>query len=198
LNKTDNRTFSVLRPEYARRRHIESPPDYAPPRSQKESRERRWKIIQNTTASGAAIATGYRAEYGVELRDPTGDIRIAEFCLSLPVEQFCKDGVSRRLARRAINGRLPDDIVTSRKRGLQAADWSLDIVESYLAMRAEIDKIETSALARELIDIDGLRNNLDRLFEANSRGEQMPEGYRNYFEDGFMVGSFIRWFEADR
>ena len=34
------------------------------------------------------INGAYSAMYGVDIRDPTADARIAEFCLSLPEEQY--------------------------------------------------------------------------------------------------------------
>ena len=54
----------------------------------------------------SGINGAYSALYGVDIRDPTGDARIAQFCLSLPEGQCSRQGVSRSLIRRAMADRL--------------------------------------------------------------------------------------------
>ena len=43
---------------------------------------------------------------GVEVRDPTADKRVYDFCFSIPPEQYVAGGHSRSLVRRAMKGRL--------------------------------------------------------------------------------------------
>ena len=62
---------------------------------------------------------------GVEVRDPTADKRISEFCFSIPPEQYLVGGHSRSLARRAMRDRLPRPTLQRYTRGLQGADWYL-------------------------------------------------------------------------
>ena len=66
---------------------------------------------------------GMLAAHGVELRDPTTDLDVVNFCLGVPDEQYLTEGVSRSLIRRAMWGILPPEVLTKRKRGMQAADW---------------------------------------------------------------------------
>ena len=62
--------------------------------------------------------------YGILKRDPTRDKRVVEFCMSLPPEQFVKDGIERSLIRRAMEGILPDKVrMNLSVRGTQSADW---------------------------------------------------------------------------
>src|SRR5207249_2791570 len=61
--------------------------------------------------------------WGVDLRDPTADVRLIEFCLSVPTEQFFRDGVNRALARRALADRLPPAVVEEQRKGYQGVDW---------------------------------------------------------------------------
>ncbi|MCE7792762.1 asparagine synthase-related protein [Salipaludibacillus sp. CUR1] len=57
-------------------------------------------------------------------RDPSNDLRVVRFCLSVPEEQFVKDGVDRSLIRRATEHYLPDKVrLNHRFRGVQGADW---------------------------------------------------------------------------
>jgi asparagine synthase (glutamine-hydrolysing) len=83
-------------------------------------------------------ATKLSLRYKVWDRDPTNDLRIVKFCLSVPEEQYVKDGVDRSLIRRATKGFLPDNVrLNQRTRGIQGTDgihrmipnWNLFIEE---------------------------------------------------------------------
>jgi asparagine synthase (glutamine-hydrolysing) len=47
---------------------------------------------------------------GIEPRDPYCDIRLMEFCLSLPIDQLHADGWPKMIQRRAMAGMLPDSV----------------------------------------------------------------------------------------
>jgi asparagine synthase (glutamine-hydrolysing) len=61
------------------------------------------------------------AEAGIEPRDPYMDVRVIEFCLSLPVEQLQDDGWPKMIQRRAMAGLLPDSVRW--KRGRDHVGW---------------------------------------------------------------------------
>jgi len=50
------------------------------------------------------------ASCGIEPRDPFMDIRLVQFCLSLPPEQAMRDGWRKMILRRAMSGLLPDTV----------------------------------------------------------------------------------------
>lgn len=79
-------------------------------------------------------------------RDPTNDLRVVRFCLSVPENQFVQNGQDRSLIRRATKGFLPDTIRLNQKvRGVQGADgiqrmtsdWSLFMNEMELVTKAD-------------------------------------------------------------
>jgi asparagine synthase (glutamine-hydrolysing) len=61
---------------------------------------------------------------GIEVRDPTADIRVLCFTLSVPDAVFInpRDGTRRWLVREAMRGRMADQVRLNRRQGLQAAD----------------------------------------------------------------------------
>ena len=70
-----------------------------------------------------SISTKISLENGIIFRDPTADIRVIEFCLRLPTEQFVKGGIDRRLIRNAMKGLLPEKIrMNIKESGVQGAD----------------------------------------------------------------------------
>jgi asparagine synthase (glutamine-hydrolysing) len=64
-----------------------------------------------------------RARFGVDIRAPAIDRRVVEFCIGIPEDQYLRAGRDRWLIRRAMEGRLPDNVLNQEKCGAQAADW---------------------------------------------------------------------------
>ena len=141
------------------------------------------------------IMTGYKSLYGIELRDPTCDLRIFEFCLSLPEEQFQCKGNTRWLIKRAMADKLPEEILHNTKRGRQAADWVVQLFEDRNEVQREMDMLERSSLACSVLDIARMRNvaaKLDRSTEA-ARGDTE---FFTILQKGLMAGRFLRWVES--
>lgn len=68
------------------------------------------------------IVTKHSLTSGVLLRDPTIDKRIIEFCIHLPMEQFCKEGIDRRLVKEYLKDIMPSHVIRFQKQGKQSAD----------------------------------------------------------------------------
>jgi asparagine synthase (glutamine-hydrolysing) len=82
-----------------------------------------------------AIETKIGLAHGIMQRDPTRDKRVIEFCLSLPSDQYVRDGMERHLIRRSMEGILPDKVrLNVSKRGLQSADWIQRIIPEWESM----------------------------------------------------------------
>lgn len=74
--------------------------------------------------TGNALTCKLSLRYSLWKRDPTNDIRVVRFCLSLPEDQFVQNGMDRALIRRATEGYLPDNVrLNQRVRGVQGIDW---------------------------------------------------------------------------
>ena len=62
----------------------------------------------------------YAIRYGND--DPTNDIRVIRFCLSVPEEHYVQDGFDRALIRRSTENFLPDKVrLNQHYRGVQGA-----------------------------------------------------------------------------
>lgn len=148
-----------------------------------------------TTQDFGAYLSAYRAMYGVDMRSPTADVRLAEFCLSLPEEQYFRNGMPRSFIRRAMGGRLPPAVLDNRKRGLQASDWFERLMGARPLVAATLADLNTSDLARHVLDLKRMR----QVFEAlPSYKPDSPKDYvtlHSVLQGGLMVGSFLRWFE---
>ncbi len=98
------------------------------------------------------FSAGYEAQFGVDWRDPLGDVRIWEFCLSVPEEQYLRDGINRWLIRRAMKDKLPEEVVWNKKRGLQASDYYDRLYASRQTILDELSVLEKSDLAPSVLD----------------------------------------------
>lgn len=114
----------------------------------------KFRICMN---NGGAIWHALEAGYNLDVRDPTQDTRLIEFCLRLPNDQFYRRGEDRRLIRRAMAGRMPREVLYNSRKGLQAADIGYRAVEQHEAINAMIDRMERSSLARECLDLPRMR-----------------------------------------
>ena len=92
-----------------------------------------------------------------DYRDPTADVRLLEFCLAVPTEQFLRNGVPRALARRALADRLPKQVLEEPRRGLQVADWHEDLTAAHDRVVDELDRLEACPAAAAALDLPRLR-----------------------------------------
>jgi asparagine synthase (glutamine-hydrolysing) len=137
------------------------------------------------------------AGWGIDVRDPTADKRVFEFCAAIPPEQFLVGGQGRSLIRRAMRGRLPQSTLDREAKGTQAADWyeSLSKIRGELA--AELALLEQSPGARHLLDLDLLRGALDAWPETAKEAARQAGIYQSAIPRGMAVGYFIRQVEAE-
>ena len=130
-------------------------------------RDARQMISNNLLFSQAgASETRLSIEYGVVRRDPTRDKRVIEFCMSLPAEQFVRNGIERSLIRRSMKGILPDLIrMNMRERGRQSADWVQRLHQDWIKIRNEFNQAISENGIKSLADIDALKSMVSKMGE---------------------------------
>jgi len=139
------------------------------------------------------VRKGALAEWGVDERDPTADRRVIDFSLQLPPEQLLRGGRWRPLARRALDGLLPPEVLDLHERGYQGADWAehFNLDEA----QAIVDEISTSPAVMALFDLHKLR----RVTAAEPREHHGPVAdllYRNRFLSALALAVFMQEIEA--
>lgn len=137
-----------------------------------------------------------RTTSGVDQRDPYIDRRVMEFCLSLPPDQFMRDGMPRRLSRRMFADRLPPEILMETRRGVQNTDWFLRLDCNRDAIAAELDRFEASPLACRLLDVPTLKRMLAALPRHIADAEEERHTYKDNFTRALRMGRFLSWYEG--
>lgn len=154
--------YSGIKPRFARRLdlfRLMREEGHGPRHSRKlPDRQRRLRLMElaRTPVGGHHFQSGAAA--GLEIRDPTRDKKLMEFCVGLPWQQYAYRGTRRRLIRRSLGGVLPDRVLANQAKGLQAADLIYRLRDS----RGEIEEVlrilDGDNLAREILDIPRMRD----------------------------------------
>jgi asparagine synthase (glutamine-hydrolysing) len=158
-----------------------------------DTRVARREFLQRIGEFSDGFFAGCEARFDLDVRDPTADTRLVEFCLSLPEDQYLRNGQSRWLIRRAMANRLPSEILDNRQRGLQAADWFARALPHQDRMLAELARFGESRLARGAIDLPRLRRLVEAMPSAPRGDVGTMRDYRGALEQGLMTGRFILW-----
>jgi len=135
-------------------------------RSAYEARRRLFKQTCFWNLNGT-YATKLSLRYAVWDRDPSNDLRVVRFCLSVPEEQCVRDGVDRALIRRAARGYLPDKVRLNQKvRGAQGADGVHRMKAAWPAFIREAQEMLDDEAMRDYLDLEMLKESLLKVREA--------------------------------
>lgn len=129
--------------------------------------------------SGVAT-TKLSLKYGLWERDPTNDLRVVRFCLSIPDEQFSVEGMERSLVRRATKGYLPDIVrLNHHSRGLQGADVIQRLLPIWVDFLKELNEIINDPDTSEFLNIQVIKKAMEEI-----GSNPIPE---SLFNDHFRV-----------
>jgi asparagine synthase (glutamine-hydrolysing) len=189
-------TDSAVKPEFARTMHLEERVRAARRDTLNTARMSDVEFRVSVLRSGVDVMdlySGYRPWFGIETRDPTADRRVIEYCFGIPGAQYLHNGETRSLVRRAMAGRLPDQVRTRMTIGAQGPDWIEWLPAMRGALGAELDRLEQSDTANRCLDLPRMRALMDRWPEPMT--VYHDRDYYMRLLRGIMMGKYIRWFE---
>jgi asparagine synthase (glutamine-hydrolysing) len=135
---------------------------------------------------------GILAGWGIDLRDPTADKRLVEYCLSTPTDQYLADGVPRAFAKRALADRLPQAVLSERKKGYQAADWHDGLTAARPDIVDELARLSSCAPAARSLDIERLQALVENWPASGWDRDDRVKPYRLALLRGISAGHFLR------
>ena len=140
----------------------------------------------------AIIETKIALANGITLRDPSRDKRVIEFCLSVPSQEFVKDGKERLLIRRALKGILPDKIrLNTSKHGVQSADWIERLKPYWKDIKVELNKLfKPEGLITKYVDLEKAKKELEQI------GEDLVEENEESLRRLFIILVFARFLKG--
>ncbi|PEB52130.1 asparagine synthetase B [Bacillus pseudomycoides] len=109
--------------------------------------------------------------YALWDRDPTNDLRMIQFCLSVPEEQYVQNGLDRALIRRATKNFLPDKVrLNQRVRGVQGADGVYRMAPFWNEFIEELQQLSVDPIISEFLNVEVIKNAISKI-----RREPRPE-----------------------
>jgi asparagine synthase (glutamine-hydrolysing) len=136
--------------------------------------------------------TGILGGWHIDMRDPTADVRLLEFCLAVPPDQFLHEGIPKALARRTLADRVPKLVLDERRRGLQAADWHEQLTAVRDCVAAEIERLGACEPAAKVIDLPRLRRLVENWPSEGWESEELVSAYRFALLHAISAGYFLR------
>ncbi|MCP3030067.1 asparagine synthetase B [Halobacillus sp. A1] len=141
--------------------------------------------------SGVA-ETNLSLRYGLWNRDPTNDINVIKFCLSVPDELYVKKGMERYFIREATKNILPENVrLNYHRRGLQGADTIHRMKRNWKEFLEEVQKVSDDSELSDLLNLAELKKSLNRL-GTNPRPEMIFEEDFKLLTRGLIVSRFIK------
>ncbi|MFC3884757.1 lasso peptide isopeptide bond-forming cyclase [Bacillus songklensis] len=117
-----------------------------------EQRKKHFEDVFHWNATNTK-ATKISLRYSLWERDPTNDLRVIRFCLSVPEEQYVQNGLDRALVRRSAEKFLPDKVrLNQRIRGIQGADWVHRMIPYWDTFTDEVQQLSTDKRVLEFIN----------------------------------------------
>ncbi|MCJ8009105.1 asparagine synthase-related protein [Lederbergia wuyishanensis] len=102
--------------------------------------------------------------YGVVDRDPSNDLRVVKFCLSVPENQYVNNGMGRSLIRRSTEGYLPDNIrMNQLTKGVQGADGVHRMKGIWEKITNEAMELTKDPFLQEYVNIEVLKDCINKI-----------------------------------
>ena len=144
----------------------------------------------------ASLRKGVLAQWRIRELDPTSDRRLAEFCFSVPAQEYLRDGTPSSFVRNGMSDRLPEMVRHEYRKGLQGTDWHVEMTRDHAALIHEIAALEASPAASALLDIAQMKKMAE---EWPTSGWEHPFVRRMYgigLLNAVSAGHFVRRVEA--
>lgn len=120
-------------------------------RNSSESRRRRVDAVKGWESAHYDMADN---ACGIDVRDPTADRRVVEYCLSLPLSAFCKAGNTRQTGRHLLSRMVSSASNRSPDRGYQGANWRHDLCKDLSNIKEHFERFRNSERHRHYLAVE--------------------------------------------
>ncbi|MGG0237755.1 lasso peptide isopeptide bond-forming cyclase [Bacillus rhizoplanae] len=159
-----------------------------------EQRRNHFEEVFHWNASNT-LATKLSLRYSLWKRDPTNDIRVIRFCLSVPEEQYVQNGLDRALIRRSTEKFLPDKVrLNQHIQGVQGADWVHRMIPHWNTFLEELEKLSTDKRVLEFLDSQVIKKALLKVREGAHPERAIDPNYKILMRS-LIVYRFIQQFD---
>jgi asparagine synthase (glutamine-hydrolysing) len=137
--------------------------------------QRRRLLSEGPAEERGEISLGFRALHRIDVRDPFCDLKLLEWCFSLPDEVFYAGNRHRGLIKRMMQDRLPPEVLGNRGVGRQVIDWHARMTWDIDRIRDEVTACVDDPDAARYIDVARLNALLDNWPDTAPLGRVRPD-----------------------
>lgn len=141
------------------------------------------------------LATKLSLRYSLVKRDPTNDLRVIRFCLSLPEEQYVQNGIDRLLIRRSTENYLPDNVRLNQKiKGVQGADWVHRMTSHWNKFMDEVQQLRKDERILEYLDGSSINKAFEYAHAQGPKPEMAANAEYRLLMRSLIVNRFLKKF----
>lgn len=128
-------------------------------------------------------------EFGLEQRDPTANVDVIEYCLSIPNDAFVtKQYDSKAILKGMMKNNLPDQVLLSKKKGIQSADVSFRLLKDQVKIDEFLHEFRVNSTVKSMFDV----NSIIKDWESIKNNEALSSGrHINLFLKSFSFMYFL-------
>jgi asparagine synthase (glutamine-hydrolysing) len=162
-----------------------------------DSRLLRIQALKRGRSRRPDLVNALRGIHGLDSLMPLADLRLVEFCLAIPEEQFLENGTNRYLARRLLRAAgVPRAVTENKLRGRQHPEWFAHLSEARSSLPALMERLRRSPTAQRLLDLDRLDPMIGNWPADTVAAERQRSGFSALLSGALSVGAFIAWAEG--
>jgi len=186
-------SYSALNPEMAKELNLDSrmrAAGHDPTFTYSPLEDLRGLLLSPAYSVGLSMASEMGARHSISILDPTANLSMLEFLLRVPDDQFCRGRQYPWLYTRAFLNRMPETVLYSQRKGLQAADIGHRILRELEEFRECLDALDALPEAQAILNLTLMRSCLDDLVakvDPDTSARAM-----DIFLRGLGVGIFLR------
>lgn len=156
------------------------------------SAKRKFSAMMRTDGNAAWQELG--SAFGIQVSAPPLDVRVIEFCLGVPEEQFTRNGQRKLLIRRAMRNRMPEKLLWNDRKGRQSSDLITRIRIHREEIGDVLSGLSHSPSCATILNLPVMQG----IFE-HAQTDTNPLLFRraaNILLGGLMTGLFLQQFES--
>ncbi|ASN05983.1 asparagine synthase-related protein [Virgibacillus necropolis] len=142
--------------------------------------------------SNGTVDTKFSLRNSIWNRDPTNDLRVVQFCLSVPDSQYIQKGVDRSLIRRVTKNILPDKVrLNHLVKGAQGVDGIQRLLPQWSELINEFQSITTDPAMAEYLNLNIIKSAMSKVKE-NPKPELILDSEFKLLMRSLIVYRFIK------
>ncbi len=162
----DEFTLSLLKEQFLNDYTLDDLIRQDPDELDKESNYRistqRMKLLNPRACSKGLFWQTMGQNFDLHYWDPTRDKALVEFCLGLPEGLYSRNG-GRNMIRKAMENKMPQEVVFNNKTGLQASDLAIRLSKEPEEIARLLDQVSASSSFHKYVKMDVVRKAVEEL-----------------------------------